>query len=229
MQVVELTRYPVKSLGPEPLTEVALDTRGLVGDRGWAVYTEDGGIGSGKTTRRFRRVPGLLDVPVRSTADGPPEVDLDGWCSVDDPSAAARLSERVGQPVTMRAEGDVPHHDDCPVHLVTTAALRQVQDLYGDHVGPGRFRANLVVDVPGTGFAEDDWVGRELHVGEVVLSIGPGMPRCVMVDLGHDAAGLAEAPGLLRLLGRAHDVDLGVQATVLRSGVLRVGDEVRLA
>lgn len=229
MRVVELTRYPVKSMGPEPLTEAVVDERGLVGDRVWASYTVDGGIGSGKTTRRFRRVPGLLDVPVRTGAGGVPELDLDGWRRADDPEVDALLSARLGRPLALRRESDVSHHDDCPVHLVTTASLRRVQDLYGGHVDAGRFRANLVVEVDGSDFVEDAWAGRELRVGEVVLRVGPGMTRCVMVDVDHGAAGLPEATGLLRLLGGVHDTDLGVQATVLGGGSVRVGDEVRLA
>jgi uncharacterized protein YcbX len=47
VRVAELTRYPVKSMGPERLTEADVDLRGLLGDRTWAAYTEDGGIGSG--------------------------------------------------------------------------------------------------------------------------------------------------------------------------------------
>lgn len=225
---MELTRYPVKSMGPERLPEVRVDERGLAADRLWAAYTEDGGIGSGKTTRRFRKVPGLLDVPVRSSDGTAPELDLGGWRPVDDPETAARLSDHLGRALALRREGDVPHHDDCPVHVVTTASLRQVQDLYGDHVDAGRFRANIVVEADGTGFLEDGWAGRDLHVGDVVLRVGPGMPRCVMVDLDHGAAGLPAASGLLRLLGRVHGTDLGVQTTVLRPGVIRLGDEVRL-
>lgn len=228
MRVAELTRYPVKSMGPERLAEVEVDDRGLRGDRMWATYTSDGGIGSGKTTRRFRRVPGLLDVPARTGDAGMPELDVDGWRPVDEADTATRLSRRLGRPLTLRPETEVPHHDDCPVHVVTTAAVRHLQDLYGGFVEPGRFRANLLVEADGVGFVEDDWLGRELHVGEVVLAVGPGMPRCVMVDMDHGAAGLREAPGLLRLLGQAHDVDLGVQATVLRGGTVRRGDEVRV-
>jgi uncharacterized protein YcbX len=173
-------------------------------------------------------VPGLLDVPARTPAQGVPELDLGGWRPVDDPDTATRLSARLGQPLVLRAEADVPHHDDCPVHVVTTATLRHVQDGYGEHLDAGRFRANVLVAADGSGFVEDDWIGRELHLGEVVLAIGPGMPRCVMVDMGHGAAGLPEAAGLLRLLGQVHDVDLGIQAHVVRPGRVRVGDVVRL-
>ena len=71
--VAALARYPVKSTAGEEIDEVRVMPRGLEGDRGWAVCTEDGGIGSGKTIRRFRRVDGLLGLTAR-TGDGAPVV-----------------------------------------------------------------------------------------------------------------------------------------------------------
>ena len=58
--VTWLARYPVKSMAGEELAEAAFGSCGVTGDRDWATYTTDGGIGSGKSTRRFRRVEGLL-------------------------------------------------------------------------------------------------------------------------------------------------------------------------
>jgi uncharacterized protein YcbX len=51
-RVLEVTRYPVKSMGGESLRRARVGDRGVEGDRVWAVYTADGGIGSGKRTRR---------------------------------------------------------------------------------------------------------------------------------------------------------------------------------
>jgi uncharacterized protein YcbX len=45
--VALLARYPVKSMAGEYLSEATVERRGLTGDRGWAVCTADGGIGSG--------------------------------------------------------------------------------------------------------------------------------------------------------------------------------------
>jgi uncharacterized protein YcbX len=59
--VTLLTRFPVKSTAGETLSAATLDHRGLVHDRHWGVYTSDGGIASGKTSRRFRKVAGLMD------------------------------------------------------------------------------------------------------------------------------------------------------------------------
>jgi uncharacterized protein YcbX len=225
--VTRLARYPVKSMGGERLEEVEIGARGLSGDREWAVYTADGGIGSGKTTRRFRRVDGLLSFAAR--LDGAvPVLDLpDGMArSADDPAAGELLSSVLGQPVALRRENATPHHDESPVHLITTASVRRLARLLGAPVDLARFRANIVLDVPGEDFVEDAWKGRDLALGdEVVLRIGRGMPRCVMVGLPQ--AGLGPDNRLLKQLARAHDLEFGLQATLVRGGLCRQGDVAR--
>ena len=85
--VAGLMRYPVKSLAGEELDAAEMQGRGLAGDRAWAVYTPDGGIGSGKTTRRFRRVDGLLQL--RATLAGSvPVVEFPGGSLAADDVAA---------------------------------------------------------------------------------------------------------------------------------------------
>jgi uncharacterized protein YcbX len=113
------------------------------------------------------------------------------------------------------------------VHVVTTAALRRIEQLLGARVDVGRFRANVVVDVEGTGFAEDGWDGGLLALGDdVVLRPDGGMTRCRMVDLLD--GGRSADDGLLRLLGRERDLLFGLRVLVERGGVVRVGDAVRL-
>ncbi|MER5373021.1 MOSC N-terminal beta barrel domain-containing protein [Streptomyces sp. NPDC002553] len=53
-------RHPIKSTGGERLESVGVDEPGLLGDRLYAVRDAEGRFGSGKNTRRFRRMPGLL-------------------------------------------------------------------------------------------------------------------------------------------------------------------------
>jgi uncharacterized protein len=144
--------------------------------------------GSGKTTRRFRRVDGLLGLTA-TTDGGVPVVTVpDGRCArVGTPEADALVSEVIRRPLRLAEETDVPHHDEAPVHVVTTAALRRVAELLGSPVDVARFRADVVVGVPGTGFPEAEWDGRLLSLGdEVVLRPDGGMVRCRMVDLSGD-------------------------------------------
>lgn len=233
-EVRELYRYPVKSLVGAQVPSVAVDPRGVAGDRWWAVTDLDGKLGSGKTSRRFRRMDGLLDLVGGYDGDVPTVTFPDGRRTVG-PGAEtdAALSAHVGRPVRLREEDTVPHLDDGPIHLVTTASLAEVAARHGAPVPVARLRPSLVLAVPeGRGFVEDAWVGRRLAFdGGVVLEVREPMPRCVMVDAaqpGH-GGGLASDQGLLRTIGRVNDGCLGIVADVVTPGRITVGEQVTLA
>ena len=231
-RVAGLTRYPVKSLGGEDLDEVLLVARGLEHDRVWAAYTDDGFIGSGKRTRRFRPVDGLLHWTAAMSDGVPVLTGPDGrrW-RADTPEASAALSASCGQPLRLRVEGEVRHHDDAPVHVLTSASVRALAERVGAPLDVRRFRANLLVDLDAgttaagtpTTWPEDDWLGRRLRVGEVVLRITSPMPRCVMVNAAQP--GLDHDARVLRSLAD-RSARLGVMAEVIRPGVVRRGDRV---
>ncbi len=146
---------------------------------------------------------------------------------VDQPAAAEGLSRAFGEPLTLRRETTVRHHDECGVHLVTTSSIRRVEQLVAGRVDVRRLRANIVLDTEGIGFEEDAWTDADLALGpDVVLRLGPGMPRCVMVD--QSQAEVPAGPPVLRALGRTHDVLLGLQAHVIRTGTVSIGDTARL-
>jgi uncharacterized protein len=227
-RVLALHRFPVKSmLGESPQT-LTLDARGCVGDRTWAVRDTDGKLGSGKSTRRFRRMDGLLElradyeggVPVITFPDG-------AQLRADDPTVHRALSAYVGRPVDLGHEADVSHFDEGPVHLVTTASLRTLADAHGRPVDARRTRANIVIDLDGGGFPEHAWVGRRVRIGrEAVLRVVDVMPRCMMVTLAQED--LDADPSLLRDVTDLTDGALGVVATVERGGRVTRGDEARL-
>lgn len=227
-RVVALTRYPVKSMAGEHLDALPVEERGAIGDRVWAAYTPDGGIGSGKTTRRFRRVEGLLDLRARLDG-GVPLIGFPDGRELPADRAHDELSALLGRPLRLSRESTVPHHDDAPLHLVTTAAIRRLEELTGQHADPARFRANLLLDVAGTGFVEDEWSGGRLAIGgEVVVRLGPGMPRCVMVDMAQPHEGLSDDGRLLKAVAAAHDLDFGLMVSVEQPGTIRLGDDAVL-
>jgi uncharacterized protein YcbX len=227
-----LYRYPVKSLLGETLDEVAIDERGLARDRLWSVRDGDGKLGSGKSTRRFRKMDGLLMLAASYPAggDGVPAVALpDGQrARADEPAASAAVSAHVGRPVTLGRESEVSHFDEGPVHLVTTASIGRLEHEAGTAVDVRRLRCNVLVDTgDAIGFVEDGWIGHRVQVGDaVVLEIVSPMPRCVMLDLPQ--RDLPAGGGLLRALTRVNDGDLGVLATVTSPGTVRRGDPVLL-
>jgi uncharacterized protein len=230
-RVRALYRYLVKSTAGQSLQAADVTAQGLLHDRRWAAYTDDGGIASGKRTRRFRPVIGLMrwtssmeggEVPVLVSPDG-------ARYRVDDPAASEALTAAFGRKLVLRPESNVAHHDDSPIHLLTTSSLAAVERLLGATVDHRRFRANIVID---TGiepvFIENGWTGTKLALGEdVVLGGGPGMPRCVMVD--QDQAGVTAEPKTLKAISAHNGMDFGLQAQAGRSGTVRVGDLVTVS
>lgn len=223
-----LWRYPVKSMLGERCEQLALDARGVIGDRLYAVRDRDGKFGSGKSTRRFRRIGGLFgftamydgDVPVIAFPDG-------GRMRGDDARVHAALSAALGQPVTLAREADVSHMDAGPVHLLTTASLAWLADRLPEvRIDERRFRPNILVGLAGAGLTEHHWLGRTLAIGGARLAVREPTERCAMVSFAQ--SDLPDDPAVLRVITQAADLDFGVYADVVVPGSVRVADEVAL-
>jgi uncharacterized protein YcbX len=210
----------------ESATRLSLDRRGVVGDRVWSIRTADGKIGSGKNTRRFATVPGLLALRA---------VERDGRVSITLPDGsiyptnaddvAGALSRLLGQPVTLALETDVSHFDDGPVSLIGSASVAAVVREYGEHIDPTRFRSNIVLRTVEP-FVEEQWIGRHVQIGGATLLISMASPRCVMVN--EATADLPPQHGVLAAVGRVNQARLGVVADVLVPGVITTGDFLKV-
>ena len=116
------------------------------------------------------------------------------------------------------------------IHLLTTATINRLRDLYPEgRFEVRRFRPNLVLRPDDEAeFVESGWVGRRLQIGDdVVLQITDHCPRCVMTTLAQ--GDLPKDSGILRTAARHNNVNVGVYAEVLRPGTIRRGDAVTLA
>jgi uncharacterized protein YcbX len=94
---------------------------------------------------------------------------------------------------------------------------------------------NVIIGTPDAGFVENDWIGRELIIGDSVrLRIVMPDPRCVMTTLAQND--LPKDNDVLRTLARHNLIQAGsglfpcagVYAVVKAPGMLRIGDSVTL-
>lgn len=226
--VTELWRYPVKSMLGERVTTLDLVPQGVIGDRAFAVRGADGKLGSGKSSRRFRRMPGLLTTAARLGAGGVTEVQLpDGTiATAGHATTDAALTTLLGEPVELVEDRTGAHLDDAPVHLATTASLRWLDEQVPDtSVDARRLRPNVVVRCEEVGIVEAAWTGRRLRIGSAALLVTVETVRCAMVAAEQQE--LARAPHLLRALEQGNDLCLGVYATVEVPGRIALGDAVR--
>jgi uncharacterized protein YcbX len=233
VRVVELWRFPVKSLGGERLTAAEVGPEGLAGDRQWALF--DLGTGFGLTARRM---PDLLFAAARLRPDGGVEVVLpDGTVTADDDV----LSSWLGRAVALRAAGetegirryenpaDVEADADWHPFEGAGGAFHDNADFRVTLVSAGtlgdwdrrRFRANVVLD----GAGEDDLAGSRVRLGSAVLEVDRPVTRCVMVTRPQPG-GIGRDTGVLRAIHRERGGNLAVGGRVLTAGRVAVGDEL---
>src|SRR5215469_13255844 len=216
----------------EPLHSLAIDEKGVTGDRYFALKDSEGRLGSGKTSKRFRQIDGLLGFAA-ATEDGVVVIRFpDGRVKrADDPALAPILSAACGMPITVESEDQdhVMHRDSAPLHLLSEASIAWLRARLPDvAIDARRFRPNLVIATEATRLVEQEWLGREIVIGDalVVRAARPTV-RCVMTTLPQ--AELGTAPAVLQTLTEQNAASLGIYAEVLRPGMVRIGDELRFA
>lgn len=119
------------------------------------------------------------------------------------------------------------YFDGFPLHLITTASLRELARLApSSSIDVRRFRPNLVVETDAStrGFAESDWCGRELSIGGLRAKVEMPMMRCSMVAWSQ--SDLPKDPSIMRTLVREAQQNLGVGLVVTRPGPVALGDPV---
>lgn len=223
-RVRSVRRYPVKSMSGESLDRVILDSRGLSGDRWFAVEDGEGRFASGKDTRRFRRRDAVFDYLARTDSDGQVWVSRDDneWL-VGDSRLDEDVSQRMGCAARVTPEAGVPHQDMGAVSIIGTATLDWCSQAWGGDGDERRLRVNVVLETTEP-FVEESWLGRTLHVGTAALGVVERVPRCRMIDIAQD--GTVPTEHWLKEVARDRDMLLAVYADVLSPGQFRVGDQV---
>ena len=224
MRVVQMWRYPVKSMRGEPLRAVELGSGGMPFDRRYAVMDSDANrAGKPLTARIDKRILGYAagvrgsTTFVRTPDGGEHDVHSPAWLEM--------LSRDIDRPVSLQSFPEAIH-DDADVLVLNAASLRALTDEYGKFVDPLRFRPNFVVDgsdVPAYG--ESGWQGREIAVGDAVLHVQYPDQRCVVTTI--DPETLEMDPSFLRLVVEKHSGCFGMYCSIVRSGSVALGDEWR--
>jgi uncharacterized protein len=228
--VEQIWRYPVKSIGGEQIESTRVDGDGVRGDRVWAVQDAAGKLGSGKDSRRFTRILGLLGLTARYEDLAEPPI-VTGRDGTDYPVATGAadefLRELAGRRVWVRRDTGILHFDGVPFTVVGTATLDWLAaQLPAVQVEARRLRPNLVVRTSEP-FEEEAWLDRPVQIGTAEALFEVTLPRCVMVGMAQP--GLARSNAVLKRIAARTDNPLGmaIGGPVTRPGTITVGDPVR--
>ncbi len=147
------------------------------------------------------------------------------WC--DDPT------QRPVNPRYSRESDRVSFADGFPVSLASRSSLAALNDLIvadsPDETGVPitRFRSNIIIS-GAPAWAEDDWTGQRIRVGDVAFRVAKPNDRCVVTTIDEDTGEKGREP--LRALGRHRNVNQELLfATYLipdGPGTIAVGDTV---
>ncbi len=240
LTVVELWRYPVKSMLGERLRNADVGRHGITGDRAWSLLDVESG-----TNLTARRQPELLLASARlagPTVDDGVIITLPDGTETDDDQT---LSAWLGRPVELRAAsaeatgtyetqldenetGDWlrwqgpsgSFHDSTRtmVSLVSTTTLGSWDRR--------RFRINVILD----GDGEDDLVGETVRLGGATLDVTKQIDRCVMTTRPQ-AANNGDGPldrdlSVLKTINAERNSLLGIGALVSGAGSVSIDDRL---
>jgi hypothetical protein len=235
--VEAIFRYPVKSMGGEPLEAATLGWHGLDGDRRLALrrISDRGGF----PWLTASQLPGLLLFsPQRREGSDGAQGDLPTHIRTPDgrempvfgEDLAAEVGRRYGAPVQMM---HLNHgvFDEASISVIASDTVREIARLAGRSPDVRRFRPNIVVrllrSVP---FQEDEWLGGVLSFGDgedgPAITVTMRDVRCSMVNFDPDSA--SPAPEMLKAVVRANQNNAGIYGAVTRIGRLAAGQAICL-
>ena len=233
-RVIELVRYPIKSMAGVPTESAFLGWHGLDGDRRFAfrrVGDQSGfpWLSAGRLGELILYQPHGLDEhsrePLPTHVRTPSGEQHDLW--------SAELQREVAEQFGSEVELMHMKHgifDDSAISVITSTTIAKISEASGVPVDTRRFRANVVIECQGDAFFEDQWIGGTLMFGNQepapAVRVTVRDVRCSMINLDPNTA--ERDPRMLKTVVRLNDNNAGVYGTVVQTGTIRVGDPVRL-
>ena len=231
-RVTELHRWPVKSMAGQRVDALNIDERGAAGDRAHALFDE---FKDAPRRLTVRQVPRMLlwhaayDGADVTPQDVPfPELTAPDGRTFDwrDPQLPHALEDDLGRPVALRRDLGLMQDLDHSLLVTTQATLDAVSAALDTEIDLRRFRTNVHVVLDAEPYAEEEWEGRELTIGDAAFRLLHPCERCVIPTRDPDSA--QKWPELLRWLTRERRMLFGMNARPLRAARIAIGDPVSL-
>ena len=245
--LAHIFRHPIKAHGREDLASVLLSAGAcLPWDRHWAVAHERSKFNASQPGwtpcsqfQRGARTPGLMAIearfdeasgvmvlthPLRPVLEFRPASEgaaLIEWLGPISPEGDFRPVALVSAPGRGMTDSDFPS-----ISLNSLSSLVALSQHMGVDLSIHRWRGNLWLEGLAP-FAEMEWIGREVRIGEALLRVEERIGRC-KATTANPATGEVDADTLAGLRGLTGAQEFGVYAVVISPGRIAPGDEVEV-
>jgi uncharacterized protein YcbX len=254
MKIESIYRYPVKGLTPELMPAASLTPgRCIPWDRAFALAQGDSVLDPDRPgwvpksnfmcllrnariallKTRFDETAGELVI----TAPAGESLRASPFTTAGQAALTAFFIAFLGPEARPGPDGEPPsfqyfeNHSFCDhrtqvISLIGHGSLGALEQAAGAPRDKRRFRANIyIADIPP--WAEFEWLGKTLAIGEVRMIVQERIDRCGATTVNPDTAERDANPVLELKRGFGH-VDLGIFAEVLTGGEIRPGDQIRI-
>ncbi len=110
------------------------------------------------------------------------------------------------------------------ISIISQASNAALSHQMGTDLSMERWRGNLwLTDIPA--WAEFDWIGKALHIGDAVLRVKERITRC-KATTANPETGIIDADTLAALNQTYGHPDFGVYAEVIKGGAIAANDKV---
>jgi uncharacterized protein YcbX len=234
-RILELTRYPIKSMAGVATESAFLGWHGFNGDRRFAFRRlDDQGGFPWLSASRFPELllyhPLGLDVSTGEPLPTHVQTPAGNSLELHSTELHAEIVERSGCHLElMNFQRGI--FDDASMSVISEATINGIGREAGMDLDRRRFRANIVIETDDPKpFLEDRWIGGTLLFGDreprPAVTITARDLRCMMINLDPDTA--VQEPRVLKSVVGLNDNNAGVYGTVVQTGTIFVGDSVSL-
>ena len=243
--VASLWRYPVKGMQGESVERAEVGEDGLLGDRAYVIreLSSNRFVGLEGQALSWGQILGA-EQAIQFKAQYLEEPELENLSKVSimadggsshsskDDGPDKFVGEFLHRQVGLVSSENLPSartRAGRALHLLTTASMRKIREYYPNgEFDVRRFRPNIVVDTPKErdGFLEEDWVGETISLGpQVRVRIEKPNKRCIVTTMRQGT--LPSDGKILETIATKNQNNLGVMCSVIRGGMVSVGEAVQ--
>ncbi|MBD0382885.1 MOSC domain-containing protein [Paenibacillus sedimenti] len=231
-QISEINRYPVKSFAGESVETCTINTYGLYGDRFCAFVDETKEGWDSFITARD--IPNMLAYKAKLIDKGVSVTSPNGLTFSWNEELLDEIQRYSKRKISMtNYKAPNPENpglmsvDLASVLIITDSSLHKLEAMWGKNLDKQRFRANLIVSIDENTFNENDWIGKQISIGDTKLQIESYCERCSIITIDPDT--LVRDTSLLKKVNEQMNLCFGLYASVKNPGQIHVGQKVYLS